>query len=70
MSWEDDNSHLIALHESWLDAQNEKRLKEEKKRAFRTDLWRTQDGKVIPIKDMGDKHLFNAYRHTQNSLLF
>lgn len=26
------------------------------------DTWTTKDGEVIEIKNMSDKHLFNAYR--------
>jgi hypothetical protein len=62
-SWEDDNAGSIALHDAWLD-------KQEARRNFRTELWTTKDGQVIPIKDMGDRHLFNAYCHSQDSLLF
>ena len=37
---------------------------------FRTDVWTTKDGREIAIKDMDDRHLFNAYRHSQDELLF
>ena len=37
---------------------------------FRTEVWRTKDGRNIPIKDMDDGHLFNAYKYSQNALLF
>jgi hypothetical protein len=63
MSWEDDNAGLIALHDAWLDER-------EARRNFRTELWTTRDGRQIPIKDMEDRHLFNAYRYSQDSLLF
>jgi len=62
-SWEDDNAGLIALADAWLDDQ-------EVRRNFRTELWRTRDGRGILIKDMEDRHLFNAYRYSQDSLLF
>lgn len=43
---------------------------EEARRTFRTEVWTTKDGREIVIKDMDDKHLFNAYRHSQDRLLF
>jgi hypothetical protein len=62
-SWEDDNAGLIALADARLDDQ-------EARRNFRTELWITRDGRAILIKDMEDRHLFNAYRYSQDSLLF
>jgi hypothetical protein len=44
--------------------------KQEAKRNFRTEIWTTKDGREIAIKDMENKHLFNAYRHSQDNLLF
>jgi hypothetical protein len=43
---------------------------QEERRNFRTEVWTTKDGREIAIKDMDDKHLFNAYRHSQDRLLF
>jgi hypothetical protein len=42
----------------------------EARHTFRTDVWTTKDGREIAIKDMDDRHLFNAYRHSQEELLF
>jgi hypothetical protein len=42
----------------------------EARRNFRTEIWTTKDGRRIAIRDMDDKHLFNAYRQSQDRLLF
>lgn len=40
------------------------------RRNFRTEVWTTKDGRRISIKDMEDNHVLNAYRRSQDSLLF
>lgn len=42
----------------------------EAKRNFRTECWKTKGGREIPIKDMDDNHVFNAYRVNQDAALF
>jgi hypothetical protein len=44
--------------------------RQEEKRNFRTEMWATKDGRQIAIKNMDDSHLFNAYKHSQDGLLF
>ena len=40
------------------------------RRNFRTEVWTTKEGRRIPIRDMDDGHLFNAYKRSQDGLLF
>ena len=42
----------------------------EAKQNFRTEVWMTKDGRQIAVKDMEDSHLYNAYQHSQDRLLF
>lgn len=42
----------------------------EARRHFRTEVWTTKDGREIAINDMEDSHLFNAYKYSQDKLLF
>ena len=40
------------------------------RRNFRTEVWITKDGRRISIKDMEDSHVLNAYRLSEDDLLF
>ena len=33
-------------------------------------MWTTKDGRQIAVKDMEDSHVLNAYRQSQDRLLF
>jgi len=46
------------------------RENKEARNNFRTEVWTTKNGQEIAIKDMEDSHVFNAYRHSQDGLLF
>ena len=37
---------------------------------FRTEEWTTKDGREIPVRNMEDSHLLNAYRQSQYQPLF
>ena len=37
---------------------------------FRNNTWRTKDGRDIPLKDMDDTHLCNAYKYSGRNDLF
>lgn len=39
-------------------------------REFRLENWITKDGRFVPICNMEDSHLFNAYMHSGDQRLF
>ena len=44
--------------------------RQEARANFRTEVWTTKDKREIAIKDMENSHLFNAYKHSQDEILF
>ena len=37
---------------------------------FRTNIWKTKDGRQLLLKDMDDAHLCNAYKYSGRNDLF
>ena len=46
------------------------REKREARLNFRSETWTTKDKREIPIKNMDDSHLLNAYKYSQRDVLF
>ena len=65
--WESEFGGDAALAEQAIEEAMERRVRREN---FRQETWKTRDGRTMPIKSMDDNHLFNAYRHSGDSLLF
>jgi hypothetical protein len=65
--WESEFGGDVAIAEQFMEEAMERR---HWKQNFRRETWCTKDGREIEIKDMDDRHLFNAYRCSGNSLLF
>lgn len=61
-SYDDYEAEMQLAERAWEDR--------EERSNFRTEVWTTKDGREIAITDMDDKHLFNAYRHSQYQPLF
>ena len=59
MSYAEDNGYDV--YDDWSKAS----VKE-----LRENLWKTKEGKIIMIKDLDNKHLFNAYIKSGNETLF
>jgi hypothetical protein len=61
--WSDEVSGYSLLAQDAWEA-NEERVN------FRTEVWTTRHGQEIAIRDMDDRHLFYAYKLSQDELLF
>jgi len=47
-----------------------KLVKQRRHQQFRERVWAARDGRRLTVKDMGDTHLYNAYRVTGSKTLF
>ena len=64
---------MSEYYDEWAgyDSLAEQAMEAREERAnFRRHTWRTKMGQEVLIREMGDMHLFNAYKKTQDSLLF
>jgi hypothetical protein len=61
-SYDDYCVHRALAERYWND--------QEARANFRTEVWTTKDKREIAIKDMEDSHVLNAYRQSQDRLLF
>ena len=57
-SYDDYEAKMQLVERAWED------------REARANVWTTKDGKEIPVRDMEDSHLLNAYRQSQYQPLF
>jgi hypothetical protein len=62
----DDMEIGAALYERLLE---EREAKQEHQN-FRSNTWRTKDGREVLLKDMDDAHLCNAYKYSGRNDLF
>jgi hypothetical protein len=60
--WESEFGGESLLQDAW--------EAKEARRNFRTEIWTTKDKRKIAVKDMEDSHVLNAYRRSQDGLLF
>jgi len=61
-SYDDYEAEMQLAEASW--------ERQEARANFRKEVWTTKDKREIAIKDLEDSHLFNAYKHSQDGLLF
>ena len=61
-SWDEFGGESLLAQNAWES--------EQARINFRTEVWTTKDGREIPIRNMADSHVFNAYKYSQDELLF
>lgn len=58
------------VREQHRERRSAKLEKQKRHQRFRERVWAARDGRRLTVKDMGDTHLYNAYRVTGSKTLF